>query len=338
MGFRFRRRIGPKGFKINITQNGISSVSLGGRGLSYNIPVNRKGGARTTVGIPGTGLSWDYQEPGTRRTSDRRIDAPAFSPDEDAYWAEHALWESKVAKLSVPTPRPVPAGKDSLLTPETERGLTLLRQFQPLKDGFREVDWVLEFETLGAAYQNFQDRNGFSDDNWRIKYLEEFHKWLQLEFKREVELKTAAGEEPEFEISNSQSGIKQLSPEQQKREWMIALMVIGVGAALTMALAGGVSTVQRPSRPSVNPIGWNAQQAIEAKAKREVAAFKRRQEEEKRYQEKLAARNRAGNAMRAAGYWKGPGGGCLTRNSKGNQKYVSRNICQSFFRAEGLEF
>lgn len=63
MGFRFRRRIGPKGLKLNITKNGISSVSIGGRGLSYNIPVNRKGGARTTVGIPGTGLSWDHQEP-----------------------------------------------------------------------------------------------------------------------------------------------------------------------------------------------------------------------------------------------------------------------------------
>ena len=69
MGFRFRRssRLGP--VRLNFSKNGLSSISLGGRGASLNIPVNRKGGTRTTVGLPGTGLSWSWEQ-----------DAPARQP------------------------------------------------------------------------------------------------------------------------------------------------------------------------------------------------------------------------------------------------------------------
>ena len=51
MGWRFRKKIGP----LNITKNGISSISLGRRGFTVNI--NEKG-TRTTFGLPGTGLSY----------------------------------------------------------------------------------------------------------------------------------------------------------------------------------------------------------------------------------------------------------------------------------------
>ena len=57
MGFRFRRRIGPKGLKINLTKNGFSSVSIGGKGLTANVPINRKGGIKYTAGIPGSGMA-----------------------------------------------------------------------------------------------------------------------------------------------------------------------------------------------------------------------------------------------------------------------------------------
>jgi hypothetical protein len=69
MGFRFRRssRLGP--VRLNFSKNGLSSISLGGRGASLNIPVNRRGGTRTTVGLPGTGLSWSWEQ-----------DAPARQP------------------------------------------------------------------------------------------------------------------------------------------------------------------------------------------------------------------------------------------------------------------
>ncbi|MCP9793083.1 DUF4236 domain-containing protein [Vulcanococcus limneticus] len=58
MGFRFRRsaRLGP--LRFNFAKGGLSSISVGGRGASFNIPVTRGGGARTTLGLPGTGLSW----------------------------------------------------------------------------------------------------------------------------------------------------------------------------------------------------------------------------------------------------------------------------------------
>lgn len=67
MGFRFRRssRLGP--VRLNFSKNGLSSISLGGRGASLNIPVNRRGGTRTTVGLPGTGLSWSWEQQPSER-------------------------------------------------------------------------------------------------------------------------------------------------------------------------------------------------------------------------------------------------------------------------------
>lgn len=55
MSLRFRRRVRiAPGVHVNLAKRG-ASLSLGERGLSYN--VNREGG-RTTVGAPGTGLSY----------------------------------------------------------------------------------------------------------------------------------------------------------------------------------------------------------------------------------------------------------------------------------------
>ena len=61
MGFRFRRsaRLGP--LRFNFAKGGLSSISVGGRGASFNIPVTRRGSPRTTVGLPGTGLSWSVE-------------------------------------------------------------------------------------------------------------------------------------------------------------------------------------------------------------------------------------------------------------------------------------
>ena len=54
MGFRFRRSVKIcKGVKINVSKSG-TSLSLGGAGHSVNFGSK---GVRTTVGIPGTGLS-----------------------------------------------------------------------------------------------------------------------------------------------------------------------------------------------------------------------------------------------------------------------------------------
>ena len=55
MVLRFRKtiRLLP-GVRLNVTKRGINSLSLGGKGASYNIG---KEGTRTTLGLPGTGLS-----------------------------------------------------------------------------------------------------------------------------------------------------------------------------------------------------------------------------------------------------------------------------------------
>lgn len=67
MGFRFRRSFGPKGFKVNISKNGLSSLSIGKAPFTVNIPLGRKGGTRVTGSIPGTGLSWSEQTPMSER-------------------------------------------------------------------------------------------------------------------------------------------------------------------------------------------------------------------------------------------------------------------------------
>jgi len=59
MGFRLRRsaRLGP--LRFNFSSGGLISISVGGRGASFNIPVNRSGGPRTTVGLPNS-RCWPY--------------------------------------------------------------------------------------------------------------------------------------------------------------------------------------------------------------------------------------------------------------------------------------
>jgi hypothetical protein len=61
MGFRYRQsaRLGP--LRFHFTARGLSSISIGGRGASVNLPVARRGGVRTTLGVPGTGLSWTIE-------------------------------------------------------------------------------------------------------------------------------------------------------------------------------------------------------------------------------------------------------------------------------------
>ena len=61
MGFRLRHsaRLGP--LRCNVSSGGLSSISIGGRGASFKIPVRRSGGPRPTVGLPGTALSWSVE-------------------------------------------------------------------------------------------------------------------------------------------------------------------------------------------------------------------------------------------------------------------------------------
>lgn len=75
MGFRFRKsfKIFP-GVRINVSKKGISSVSLGGKGMTVN---RNKKGTRITTGISGTGLSYSrYIADNTSRTTRQHSDQP----------------------------------------------------------------------------------------------------------------------------------------------------------------------------------------------------------------------------------------------------------------------
>lgn len=55
MGFRFRKSINFGIFRINISNSGIG-FSIGTKGVRYTKPAKGKG--RTTLSIPGTGISY----------------------------------------------------------------------------------------------------------------------------------------------------------------------------------------------------------------------------------------------------------------------------------------
>ena len=75
MGFRFRKRLKLfTGFSLNFSKNGLSSLFIGGPGATMNVPLARSGGTRTTVGIPGTGLSWT--EESTSKPQQPTADVP----------------------------------------------------------------------------------------------------------------------------------------------------------------------------------------------------------------------------------------------------------------------
>ena len=66
MGLKFRKSIKlAPGVKLNLTGKGISSVSLGKNGAKVNIS---KKGTRSTIGIPGSGLSYSSYTPRKKAT------------------------------------------------------------------------------------------------------------------------------------------------------------------------------------------------------------------------------------------------------------------------------
>jgi len=82
MGFRFRKsiKIAP-GVRINISKKGLSSLSVGRPGATVNI--NKKG-TRTTVGIPGSGLSHSsysaHNKPAKKPSSPPRVEQDTNPP------------------------------------------------------------------------------------------------------------------------------------------------------------------------------------------------------------------------------------------------------------------
>lgn len=86
MGFRFRRSVKIcKGVKINVSKSG-TSLSLGGAGHSVNFGSK---GVRTTVGIPGTGLSYSTTTGSKSNSSVRATSAVSSQPTVSGSFAVH---------------------------------------------------------------------------------------------------------------------------------------------------------------------------------------------------------------------------------------------------------
>lgn len=76
MGFRFRRSIKiMPGLRLNVGKRG-SSISIGGKGFTHNIGTR---GSRTTVSLPGTGLSYTAHGSKPKRRA-KAASAPAPDP------------------------------------------------------------------------------------------------------------------------------------------------------------------------------------------------------------------------------------------------------------------
>ncbi|MHA3078797.1 DUF4236 domain-containing protein [Acinetobacter sp. ANC 5502] len=69
MGLNFRKsfKIAP-GVRLNVDKKGLSSVSIGGKGVKVNVG---KKGTRTTLSAPGTGLSYSTYKPHNKNNTNQ---------------------------------------------------------------------------------------------------------------------------------------------------------------------------------------------------------------------------------------------------------------------------
>ena len=116
MGFRFHRslRLGP--VRFNIGKTGATSISVGGRGA--HVTFGRKG-TRTTLGLPGTGLSYSTYKPYANHQTPR--ERSVLHPVNEATAAGPALSPLTFAPPPDPTFRPAAHGPLSTLVRDLAR-------------------------------------------------------------------------------------------------------------------------------------------------------------------------------------------------------------------------
>ena len=137
MAFRFQKRIKiAPGVRLNVSKSGVST-SLGGRGGTVNL--NSKG-VRTTVGIPGTGMSWSQQKGWTGTVDLKPADelmqlgklldalAKTFNSLSPQANKVSASWNKAVASYE--------AGRG----PSAAKFQTLTQRFEAAMAGYQKVD------------------------------------------------------------------------------------------------------------------------------------------------------------------------------------------------------
>lgn len=91
MGLRVRKSIKlAPGVKLNVTEKGVSSVSVGKNGARVNISEK---GTRTTVGINGTGVSYSHYQAHKKTTQNHHI------PEKKQY-SETQLWIALIIMIA----------------------------------------------------------------------------------------------------------------------------------------------------------------------------------------------------------------------------------------------
>ena len=170
MAFRFRKsaRLGP--LRFHFSKNGLSSISVGGRGASFNIPVNRSGGNRSTVGLPGTGLSWSVEHeagvaeglPNSRRLKPGQLDLlkqqclqilhqELFAPGNDA----HRLWSEGLVSQLLLDPRMGGRNAGLLAVIETPEAMqAYIQRARSQDDVKRRSQRCIEAAELAARWLN----------------------------------------------------------------------------------------------------------------------------------------------------------------------------------------
>ena len=170
MAFRFRKsaRLGP--LRFHFSKNGLSSISVGGRGASFNIPVNRSGGNRSTVGLPGTGLSWSIEHeagvaeglPNSRRLKPGQLDLlkqqclqilhqELFAPGNDA----HRLWSEGLISRLLADPRMGGRNAGLLAVIETPEAMqAYIQRARSQDDVKRRSQRCIEAAELAARWLN----------------------------------------------------------------------------------------------------------------------------------------------------------------------------------------
>lgn len=128
MGLRFRKSF-PLGslFRINLSKSGVS-LGIGPRGFNVNIGPR---GVRRTVGIPGTGLSYQETQSWKQAASEPAMAATGATPSEGVSWLKVLIGLATIV-LVVKACGSVMNGTDRSMASTTSQSVSSARTTPPV--------------------------------------------------------------------------------------------------------------------------------------------------------------------------------------------------------------
>jgi len=353
MGFRFRKSIGGRGFRINLSKNGISSISIGRAPFTVNVPVNRPGGTRTTISLPGTGMSWSEEAPAGSR---RRLSASA-APQEQPIAKEPATSgpnDQLLKAYAEAFNRLVNTGYDDLLS-RTEKPLradfyVLAQQLKQQRESIlQDAQAQLDDEQLHTLRQWLTSNSGSTGADLYQRWLlkdQELHQQQGRRAPVAQQTWTAPPQPlPQFPWKVAAGlliGVPALLFAGATAMTEASLWQCNQGDLTACAMVNDASRITNKAFWADRKAQAEAAEAAAADRRAQIAADQQRAREEQQKAEALlveqaqaeqAAKATAASAesrMNADGYYQGAKGGCFRYTSSGNKDYVSRSICNSY--------